>query len=393
VRPRWLALLAVQTLAVQVIWVGVRVLAGLIAVDRGAGVAELSVLAAATAAPALLGAVPVGRLCDRVGGAVVAAVGNAILLAGTFVVATAPDQLLLVIGAAVAGTGGLLAMLGQQAIVAARSDAHDRTGHFSTVTTAASIGQLIAPLLVTSSFGGDLVDGGVIAGVAVGCLGLAVAVVAAWTAPRTDTAEPGARRQSLPAHRLIRLPGVWRSLSTSAAVLVTVDLLYTMLPLWAAERDVSTGVLGALLAVRAAVSVLSRLALGKVVHRVGVRTVLAGALALGVAALMLLALAPTWTGWIALTLLGVALGAPQPLTMAWTVGLVPPSVHGAVLGVRQWANRTGQVVLPMAVGAVVAPAGFLGFALFNAGLLAGAVYLVGTANFPRGQLPEWRRDE
>ena len=38
-------------------------------------------------------------------------------------------------------------------------------------------------------------------------------------------------------------------------------------------------------------------------------------------------------------------------------------------------------------------AGFLGFALFNAGLLAGAIYLVGTADFPEGQLPEWDGDE
>jgi hypothetical protein len=79
--------------------------------------------------------------------------------------------------------------------------------------------------------------------------------------------------------------------------------------------------------------------------------------------------------------------------MAWTVGLVPPAVHGAALGVRQWANRTVQVVLPMAAGVVLAPAGFLGFALFNAGLLAGAIYLVGTADFPDGQLPEWDGDE
>jgi MFS family permease len=387
------ALLAVETLAVQVLWIGVRVLAGLVAVDRGAGVAELSVLAAATAAPALLGAVPVGRLCDRVGGAVVAVVGIAILLAGTLVVATAPDQLVLVIGAAVSGTGGLLAMIGQQAVVAERSEPGKRTGHFSTVTTAASVGQLIAPLLVAGSFGGAGVGVGLIACVVAGCIGLVVAIVGAWTAPRRDGGEPGTRRGALPAHRLIRLPGVWRSLSTSAAVLVTVDLLYTMLPLWAAEHDVPAGVLGALLALRAAVSVLSRLVLDKVVQRVGVRMVLGCALALGVTALVLLAVGPTWTGWIALTLLGVALGAPQPLTMAWTVGLVPPAVHGAALGVRQWANRTVQVVLPMAAGAALAPAGFLGFALFNAGVLAGAIYLVGTADFPEGQLPEWDGDE
>ena len=155
-------------------------------------------LAAATAAPALLGAVAVGRLCDRVGGSVVAAVGIAVLLVGTFVVATAPDQLVLVIGAAVARTGGLLAMIGQQAVVAARSEAGQRTGHFSTVTTAASVGQLIAPLLVTGSFGGAGVGGGLIACVAVGCIGLVLAIVGAWTSPRIGGSRAPAGRPCRP---------------------------------------------------------------------------------------------------------------------------------------------------------------------------------------------------
>jgi MFS family permease len=385
-----MALLAVQTLAVQVVWVGVRVLAGLVAVDRGAGVRELSVLAAATAVPTLVGAVPVGRLCDRVGGAVVSALGILILLAGTVLVVSAPDQARLVAGAAVAGTGSLLCIVGQQSVVAARSGPAERTGHFSIVTTAASVGQLISPLLVTGVLGGGGLRGGLIACLVAGAVALTAAVTGAWTTPRrTRRAHPGGRRTAVPAHRLVRLPGVWRSLGTSAAVLVTVDLIYTMLPLWAAERDVRPEVLGALLALRAAVSVVSRLALERIVNRIGVRTVLTGALALGVAALVLLAVAPTWTCWIAATLLGIALGAPQPLTMSWTVSLVPPAVHGAALGVRQWANRLGQVVLPMTVGVALSPAGFLGFALFNAGLLAGAMYLVGTADFPHGQLPEW----
>ncbi|WP_161965245.1 MFS transporter [Ornithinimicrobium cerasi] len=381
-------MLALQTLAVQVVWVGVRVLGGLLAVERGAGVAELGLLAAVTAAPALVGAVLVGRLCDRVGGAAVAAAGVAVLLAGTVVVATAPDFRQLLVGSAVSGAGGLLAMLGQQAIVAARSKVEHRTGHYSTVTTAASVGQLLAPLLVTGGAAGAGMDAGLLACFGTGCLGLVVAIVAVGV-PEDHGTRTDSVRLSIPAHRVLRMPGVWRSVGTSAAVLVTVDLLYTMLPLWAAERDVPTAVLGALLALRAGVSVLSRLGLARVVHRIGVRLVLTGALALGVTALVLLAVAPTWAGWIALTLLGVALGAPQPITMAWTIGLVPSTMHGAALGLRLWANRTAQVVLPMTAGALIAPAGFPGFALINAGLLAGACYLVSTANFPRGQLPEW----
>lgn len=182
--------------------------------------------------------------------------------------------------------------------------------------------------------------------VVAGALALPVALASSWTDPRRarDSGRPSSRR--LPAHRLVRLPQMWRSSSTSAIVLVTVDLPYTMLPLWAAHRDVDAGVLGALLTLRAAVSVLSRTALSRVVDRVGVRSVLSTALTSGVVALPMLAVAPTRTAWVAMTLLGVALGAPQPLTMAWIVGLVPAAAQGAALGLRQWTNRAGQVVLP-----------------------------------------------
>ncbi|KQS60815.1 hypothetical protein ASG36_08100 [Geodermatophilus sp. Leaf369] len=393
-RQRWLALLTLQTAAVQVVWVGARVLAGLVAVEQGAGVAALGVLAATTAFPALLGAVPAGRACDRFGGGAVAVLGIVVLLVGTTLIATAPDLPRLLAGAAVTGAGSLLAMVGQQAVVAARSAAGDRTGHFSLVTTAASLGQLVAPLAVTGGLGAVAAAGtgqGLVACGIGGVVGLVAAGVAVRSAPRPTRAPRAAdgTRAGLPAHRLVRLPQFWRSLSTSAAVLVTVDLMYTMLPLWAAERDVAAGTLGLLLALRAAVSVLSRVALGRIVDRLGVRPVLAGALVTGVLALVLLALGPTAAGWPAMVLLGVALGAPQPLTMSWTVGLVPPGVQGAALGVRLWANRAGQVSVPLVAGAVLAPAGFLGFALLNAALLAGAAVVVGTARFPDGRFPDW----
>ena len=339
---RWLTILATQTLVTQVLWVGVRILAGLIAV------------------------------------------------------ALAPNQVVLVLAAATAGAGSVTTFIGQQTMVAARSAVGRRTGNFSTLTTAASVGQLIAPLVVTgglaSAVGANWGIGTISLAVA-GGVALAVALTSVWITPRPERTPDGRTASpKLPAHRLVRLSQMGRSLSTSATVLVTVDLLYMMLPLWAAERDVTAGMLGTLLTLRAAVSVLSRLALSRVVDHAGVRSVLSVALTLGVVALVMLAVAPTWTAWIALTLLGVALGAPQPLTMAWTVGLAPTSAQGAALGLRQWTNRAGQVVLPMAAGPLLAPAGFAGFAVLNAGLMAGAVYLVATAHFPRGRLPDPRDD-
>ena len=86
--------------------------------------------------------------------------------------------------------------------------------------------------------------------------------------------------------------------------------------------------------------------------------------------------------------LGVALGVPQPLTMAWTVGLVPSHHQGAALGVRLGASRAAQVGVPLFAGVAVAPLGFAGFALVNALLLLVAAAVVLTAALPGGRLPE-----
>ena len=54
---------------------------------------------------------------------------------------------------------------------------------------------------------------------------------------------------------------MWRSLTVSGAVLVTVDLMYAFVPVWATEQGISATVVGLLLALRAAVSVVSRFGL------------------------------------------------------------------------------------------------------------------------------------
>jgi hypothetical protein len=74
--------------------------------------------------------------------------------------------------------------------------------------------------------------------------------------------------------------------------------------------------------------------------------------------------------------LGLGLGIPQPLTMAWVVSLTASSSHGAALGLRLTANRLAQITLPIAVSSFAAPLGVLGIFYANAALLAGALVVV-----------------
>ena len=105
-------------------------------------------------------------------------------------------------------------------------------------------------------------------------------------------------------------------------------MLYAFLPAWAADNAVSVTTVGWLLALRAGVTVISRVGLGRLVARLGRRILLV--ISLGVAAPSLCALPFVGAaGAVGVMIgLGVGLGLPQPLTMAWVVARADPSVTG-----------------------------------------------------------------
>ena len=67
--PRWQVAVGAQAALAQVSWVGMRLMTSYRAIELGADTLLLGVVAAAFALPALLGAMPLGRLADRHGGA------------------------------------------------------------------------------------------------------------------------------------------------------------------------------------------------------------------------------------------------------------------------------------------------------------------------------------
>jgi len=378
-RTRW-GLVAQAALA-QASWVGVRIVLGYAAVDLGGGPLLVSVLAASFAGPALLSAVPAGRLSDRVGGGVVTVGGLLIAGAGSAVVLLSPPSAAaLIMGAVILGAGQLLVMVGQQTYVAHSSSPADRDAGFGTLSAAASLGQLVGPPAVTwvATGGGAVLTPDTRVGLTV-CLCLSTLALPFALLMLRSTARPRPARSAeatriLP---LLRTPELWRTLLAGGAVLVTVDVLYSFLPLWAVERDVPATMVGLLLAVRAIVSVASRLGLGRLVARFGRRALIVVAMASGSVALAALPLVDVIGAFAVMVLLGVALGVPQPLTMAWTTAITPPRAHGAALGLRLAANRAAQITLPLSMGAIAAPFGIAPVFWMNAIVLtAGTVVVI-----------------
>lgn len=353
------------------------------AVELGAEAFLLGVIAAAFAVPELFAALPVGRLSDRIGGSRVSLGGVGAFVLGIALLFAPLGIGGVLVSALVVGLGNLFVMIGQQTFVAHRARGGASEGGFATLTTAASLGQLIAPPLVTVVATMGAASAGApntLLGAAV-CIALALLGLAGshrlHILDRADARVTAPTDERLGLRDVTRVPGLLRSMLVSAAVLVTVDLLYAYIPLWAGEHEVPAVVVGALLALRAAVSVLSRIGLSRLVARLGRKPLLCIALLAGVVALIALPLVGPLGAVPVMIGLGLALGIPQPLTMSWVVRITPAAVHGAALGMRMTANRLAQIALPVGIGATVGGLGVAGVYWANAALLAGAIAVLG----------------
>lgn len=383
--PSWRAALAVQMFVIQVSWVGSRIMLGYRAVELDANAAFIALLASSFAAPALLASVVVGRLTDRYGGGVVSVIGSIFVAIGCLLPLLVSNLSVLLPAAAVIGLGSVGIFVGQQTFVAHRTLGRDSDGDFGNLATAASLGQLLAPpavtwlaVLVATPSSPDTSLGLLVSAVA----GAATLVpsLRLWQVDRAlpvRAAQDGSTSSMI---SVMRTPALWRAIVVSGAILVTMDLLYTFIPLWAAERGISATVVGLLLAVRALVSVASRVGLARIVGKFGRKPPLVVAMGCGVIALVALPFSGTAAAFAAMVGLGISLGLPQPLTMAWIVEIVPIRDHGAALGLRMAGNRLAQTVIPIAMVAVAGPLGAAGVILANGVLLAIATVLAGVSD-------------
>lgn len=382
--PPWRVALAAQMLVVQISWVGARIMLGYRAIELGGDAVFVALLASAFAAPALAGSVVIGRLADRFGGATIALLGSALMALGCIAPLAAHEQWLLLVAAGAAGLGSVGVFVGQQTFVAHRTRGLASDGDFGTLATAGSVGQLIAPPLVTAlaALAASPTRPDTSIGLALCAVAAALATVPAAVLRRIDHDAPGTSHAGAAQSPLsvLRTPGLWRAIAVSSAMLVTMDLLYSFIPLWAAEHSIDATVVGWLLALRALVSVASRVGLGRMVARFGRKSPLVLSMACGVVALAALPVSDAVAAVAVMIALGVCLGVPQPLTLAWVVEIVAARDHGAALGLRMAGNRLAQTVIPLGMTVVAAPLGVAGVIWANALLLALASALAAAAS-------------
>jgi MFS family permease len=380
--PGWLARVLAGVVLTQAALYLARPVTSYRALALGADARAVGLITAAFALVPLVVAIPLGRASDRWRPGYLLTGGIALGAGACVLLGLANDLRGLALASAVLGLGHLALTLAGQSLIARQSDdaLHDRD--FGLYAAAASSGQLVGPALAgfaLSSTGRSLEDATTL-GFLVAAGLMALALPTSLGTDRLGLAGRARRREQgrpLRAGELIGARGVPAGMFASLAILATVDVLTAYLPVLGVQRGISPAVVGALLSLRAATSILSRVLIPWMVGRLG-RVRLLAASAAGSA---VLTAALPLSGSVAvlgvlLAAAGFLLGIGQPLTMSMVVHAVPETTRGTALAMRLTGNRFGQVATPAAAGLVAGAAGVAAAFWLLGGLLGLAALAV-----------------
>jgi MFS family permease len=377
-RVAWFAqLLAVTACSQAAVFAG-RTMTSYRALELGGGGAVIGLLAACFALVPLLVAIPVGRAVDGRRAIDFLRAGTVLSLIGALALMLSPTLWFLAVGNVVAGLGLLLSAVAVQGLLARRvvDAGHDRV--FGLFTVAASVGQLIGPLLAAGaahaaaeSGGWSAPRAGLAAAAAFAFAGMLVAVrIPGSMGSSGDGDGDGENVGNTSVAAMVRTRGMMPAVLASLSLLACVDLITAFLPVLGDERGLSVLAVGVLLALRALASIGSRLLVARLSSLFGRQRLLVVSMLLSALSLAAVPLAPgLLTLGVLMVMAGFLLGIGQPLTMSWVAGLVPRRDRGTALAVRLMGNRAGQVFVPAGAGVVAGTAGAAGVFVVIAVLL------------------------
>jgi MFS family permease len=371
-----LVVVLAHAVLVQVIVYAMRPTLSYAALGAGASPAFLGVISAAFAVPGLFLALPAGRALDRFGERSILIVGPLCLIAGAGLgVIAGPSILLLIFATVLIGLGHLLALIGQQTMVANTTSRGRFDSVFGLYTFAASLGQTLGPFLLVLPGGTATTPPIELIFVVCGMLSVLMLAMTALmeSSPRVTSEDRGGMLRT--ARALLRTRGLPQSLLATSIVLSSLDIFLAYLPALGQERGHSAAVVSTILVARSMFSMISRLFLGRMVRVVGRRRLLVWTIALSAVTLACVAL-PVPVVWLVVLSAGYGfmIGTCQPITMSWVSELAPPGTRGLAMSMRLASNRLGQTVLPASIGTFAAATGAAGVLVATAVLLVGAAF-------------------
>jgi MFS family permease len=382
--PGWLGRILVTLVLTQAATFLARPVTSYRALALGADETVIGLITASFAMIPLVVAVPLGRVADRRRPVGMFAAGVAILAASFLLLGLAGTLAELALWSALLGLGHLALILAAQSLIAQQSDDRQHDRDFGLMAAAVSLGQLVGPVLGGLVLSAGAAPDGSLEGATTRAFLVAAGLAALALPPCFGTGAAGAGRDQgaaagrpMRATDIVRAPGVPAGMFASVAILAAVDIITAYLPVIGERNGIGPAVVGVLLSLRAAASILSRLLIPPMVAALG-RVRLIAVSAAGSAMAMAVLPVPDKATALAVVLVvaGFFLGIGQPLTMSLIVQAVPDDARGTALAIRLFGNRVGQVATPAVAGLVAGAAGIAAAFWLLGGLLAVAAATV-----------------
>ena len=367
---------------------GTRLAAPLLALQQGYSAAAVGVLLSLFALTQVFLALPAGRYADRHGlkrplGIAVASAAAGAGLAGLFPV----FPVLCVAALLTGGATGVTVIVLQRHVGRSTHNPTELKKVFSWLAIAPAAANFMGPFCA-----GLLIDHagrtpGDLAGfrVAFGLLFL-LPLLCWWlarSAQEAPNSPPPAGGAHLRAWDLLADPMFRRLLFVNWLQSAAWDVHTFVLPILGHERGLSASVIGSILGAFAVAAAGIRVVLPLVASRLSERQVIMAANVLTAGVFAAYPLAPgALTMGLCSVVLGIALGAVQPMVMSMLHQITPPARYGEALALRVMTLNASSVAMPMVFGAAGALIGIAGVFW-----LVGGVVAAGTPAVSRLQAP------
>lgn len=359
---KWVRRILVSSTITQGIIYIIRPMITYRALELDATPTEVGVIAALYALLPVLLALSFGRWVGQLGEGRFVIIGTASMGFASASLLFADSIPLLAIAAALSGLSHLACMVGGQTMVSLRSPSDQYERYFGYYTFSASLGQMIGPLIAVFVAGSDgLMPKSTNSAFAAALIltFFALLPILSWRHDRPTVVANRHDESALrSAAKLMKNPKIFSAIYTSMAISSVGDILIVFLPLYGSEKEFSPFAIGAIIAIRAGASMLSRLSLGWLSTHYSTLRILVVSTVISTLSCAAIAFAPNEYILGAVVLIaGFSLGVGQPLTMSLVSLATAPGERALAVSARLTGNRFGQFVIPAGAGVIATNGG------------------------------------
>jgi MFS family permease len=342
------------------------------AIELDANAAQVGLIAAVYALFPVVLALQFGSLVGKLGEAKFVIYGTVAMMLTSLALIFSDSLITLAIATGAAGIAHLACMVGGQSMVALRAPRESYDRYFGFYTFSASVGHMLGPIIasIVAGSNGTLpksTSNAFLLGVVLTIIAL-VPVIRWRNEKPTVEGKQNTEGTFKAAVNLVKRPGIMAAIYISLAISSVADVLVVFLPLFGTENNFSPYAIGAILAIRAGTTMLSRLFLGRLSNRFSTFQLLWWSTIISTLCCVAMAFAhtPITLGAIVFVA-GFSLGVGQPLTMSLVSQKTESSERAMAVSARLMGNRFGQFLVPAVAGSLAAASGagavFIGLAV------------------------------